>query len=387
MPRSDPRGDWPRHEVRVVRAQRAAPCTNLQILCGPYRNPLVDCWHCSVHRRSPALLPHADTGTDRDLAAGGLPIIMEHNAQGSRLFATLAVAAGVVVFWQPVAAVCVPAAPHARHPTARVCPDNGKLLVCFAIRQTDTVVPNLAANALPNGYGPTDLRDAYGLTSTGSAAMTVAIVDAFDDPNAESDLATYRSTFKLPACTTANGCFRKANQSGQANPLPRTDTGWAGEISLDLDMVSAICPSCDILLIEASNSSTTNLGTAVNTAVNLGAKFVSNSYGGPEDDSENRDDTSYFNHPGVVITASTGDDQFDVSYTASGKGVTAVGGTTLTRDTSTRGWSETVWNSIDSGCSGSVAKPALQTALTTGCAERAEADLAAIADPQTGVAV
>ncbi|MGB8995408.1 MAG: Ig-like domain repeat protein [Pseudonocardiaceae bacterium] len=303
------------------------------------------------------------------------------------VFAALAVAAGVVVFWQPVAAAGAPTAPHARHPTTRVCPDNGKLLACFAIRQTDTVTPNLAANALPNGYGPTDLRSAYNLTTIGNAAMTVAIVDAYDDPNAESDLATYRSTFTLPACTTANGCFHKLNQSGQTSPLPRTDTGWAGEISLDLDMVSAICPNCHILLVEANTASTTNLGTAVNTAVNQGAKFVSNSYGGPENGFENADDSSYFNHPGVVITASTGDGGSGVSYPASGKGVTAVGGTTLTRDITTRGWAEAVWNGTGSGCSGSVAKPAFQTGFATGCTRRAEADVAAVADPQTGVAV
>ncbi|PZS18128.1 MAG: hypothetical protein DLM60_12630 [Pseudonocardiales bacterium] len=303
--------------------------------------------------------------------------------KGLALLVAVVMAAGIVVLWQPATA----AAPARRHPTARVCPDNGKLLVCFAIRQTDTVVPNLAANALPNGFGPADLRSAYGLTTTGSAAMTVAIVDAFDDPQAESDLATYRSTFSLPACTTANGCFRKVNQSGQASHLPRTDTGWAGEISLDLDMVSAICPDCHVLLVEANNPSTTNLGTAVNTAANLGAKFVSNSYGGPENGFENNSDASYFNHPGVVITASTGDNGFGVSYPASGKGVTAVGGSSLTRDTSTRGWSETVWNGAGSGCSGSVAKPAFQVGLTTGCPNRAEADVAAVADPQTGVAV
>jgi subtilase family serine protease len=209
------------------------------------------------------------------------------------------------------------------------------------------VVPNLAANALPNGFGPADLRSAYGLTTTGSAAMTVAVVDAYDDPNAESDLATYRSTYSLPACTTDNDCFRKVNQSGQPSPLPATSTGWAGEISLDLDMVSAVCPDCHILLVEATSPTIGNLGAAVNTAINLGAKFVSNSYGGPETLS----DTSYYNHPGVVITASTGDSGFGISYPASGKGVTAVGGTSLTRDTSARGWTETVWNSAGSGCS------------------------------------
>lgn len=275
----------------------------------------------------------------------------------------------------------------ARHPTERVCPDNGKLRACFAIRQTDTVQPQVAANVAPPGFGPADLRSAYQLTTSGSAAMTVAIVDAFDDPNAESDLATYRSTFGLPPCTTANGCFRKVNQNGQASPLPVSDTGWAGEISLDVDMVSAICPNCHILLLEANRPTVNSLGTAVNTAVSMGAKFVSNSYGGPEDGTENSYDTAYYRHPGVVITASSGDGGFGVSYPASGAGVTAVGGTSLTRDTSARGWSETVWNGAGSGCSTSVARPAFQTGLATGCSRRAEADVAAVADPQTGVAV
>ena len=238
-----------------------------------------------------------------------------------------------------------------------MCPDNGKLVVCFAIRQTDTVVPNLAANALPNGYGPAELRSAYNLTTTGKPAVTVAIVDAFDNPDAESDLATYRSTYSLPACTTANGCFHKLNQSGQTSPLPRTDTGWSGEISLDLDMVSAICPDCHILLVEATSPSTIHLGTAVDTAVHQSVKFVSNSYGGPENGSENTYDSSYYNHPGIVITAGTGEGGSGFSYPASGKGVTAVGGTSLTRDTSTRGWVETVWNGTGSGCSGLVANP------------------------------
>jgi subtilase family serine protease len=274
-----------------------------------------------------------------------------------------------------------------RHPTERVCPDNGKLRACFAIRQTDTVQPQVTANVAPPGFGPADLRSAYQLTTNGSAAMTVAIVDAFDDPNAESDLAMYRSTFGLPPCTTANGCFRKINQNGQASPLPAPDTGWAGEISLDMDMVSAICPNCHILLVEANRPTVSSLGTAVNTAVNMGAKFVSNSYGGPEDGAENNYDAAYFHHPGVVITASTGDGGFGVSYPASGAGVTAVGGTSLTRDTSPRGWSEGAWSGAGSGCSTSVAKPAFQTGLATGCSRRAVADVAAVADPQTGVAV
>lgn len=309
-----------------------------------------------------------------------------------KALAALAVATGIIVLWQPVitaAADPVTAAQH--HPTTRVCPDNGKRVACFAIRRTDTVQPNISANVAPDGFGPADLRSAYNITTAGSSAMTVAVVDAFDDPNAESDLATYRSTFGLPVCTTANGCFRKVNQNGQASPLPATDTGWAGEISLDIDMVSAICPNCHILLVEAGQPIISDLGTGVNTAVNLGAKFISNSYGGPENGSENSYDTLYYNHPGVVITASSGDGGFGAFYPASGKGVTAVGGTSLIRDTSARGWSETVWNNSDgssgSGCSGSVSQPAFQAGLTTGCSRRAEADVAAVADPQTGVAV
>jgi subtilase family serine protease len=304
------------------------------------------------------------------------------------MFAALAVCTGLAAFWQPViTAAADPAAPAVRHPTTRVCPDGGGKVACFAIRRTDTVQPGPSASALPSGYGPADLRSAYNLTANGSAAMTIAIIDAYDDPTAESDLATYRSTFGLPACTTANGCFQKVNQNGNSSPLPRTDAGWAGEISLDIDMVSATCPNCHILLVEANSPTIGNLGTAVNTAVNMGAKFVSNSYGGPENGFENSYDSSYYNHPGVVITASSGDSGFGVSYPASGKGVTAVGGTSLTRDSSARGWSETVWDGAGSGCSGSIAKPAFQTGLVTGCARRAEADVAAVADPDTGVAV
>src|SRR5947208_3521319 len=116
---------------------------------------------------------------------------------------------------------------------------------------------------------------------TAGAGRTVAIVDAYDDPRAEADLAAYRSTYGLPACTTANGCFRKVDQNGGTR-LPAVDAGWAGEISLDLDMVSATCPNCRILLVEAASASFTDLGTGVNTAVALGAKYVSNSYGGAE---------------------------------------------------------------------------------------------------------
>src|SRR5205814_2115842 len=139
----------------------------------------------------------------------------------------------------------------------------------------------------------------YGLTSASSGAKTVAIVDAYDAPTAEADLATYRSQFNLPACTTANGCFRKVNQANGSTP-PIANAGWAQEISLDLDMVSATCPDCHILLVEADSASFADLGAAVNTAAALGASAISNSYGGSDQPA-----LDAYNHPGIAITAST----------------------------------------------------------------------------------
>lgn len=191
---------------------------------------------------------------------------------------------------------------------------------CHAIVNTSASSTGTAAGvgaavaATPSGYGPSDLRSAYNLPSTtAGSGFTVAIVDAYNDPNAESDLATYRSQYGMPACTTANGCFRKVNQTGGTS-YPSSDAGWSEEISLDLDMVSAICPNCHILLVEASSASMTDLGTAVNEAVALGANAISNSYGGSESSSDTSYDTSYFNHPGVAITVSSGDSGYGVVH-------------------------------------------------------------------------
>jgi subtilase family serine protease len=258
---------------------------------------------------------------------------------------------------------------------------------CDAVRRTD-IAPQLATPAAaPSGYGPSDLQSAYALPS-GSAGggATVAIVDAFDDPNVESDLGTYRQQFGLPACTTANGCFEKVNQDGQTSPLPKGDTSWGQEISLDVDMVSAICPNCHILLVEASSNSDTDLFTGVNMAAGAGVAAISNSYGGAESGGESSFDSQFFNHPGVAITASSGDNGFGAAYPATSQFVTAVGGTTLQRGGGGRGWTESAWSGAGSGCSGSVARPSWQN-VSTSCANRAEADVSAVSDPSTGVAV
>lgn len=274
--------------------------------------------------------------------------------------------------------------------TRALCPATPKkgMARCFAMQRTD-IKPksrSAAAATAPDGFAPADITSAYQFPSGKGAGQTVAIVDAYDDPTAEADLAAYRAQYNLPACTTANGCFKKVDQRGGTD-YPEADAGWAGEISLDLDMVSAVCPSCNILLVEADGAYIDQLGAAVDTAVSMGAKYVSNSYGGAEDPNVSSYDKDYYDHPGVAITASTGDYAFDAGpqYPATSPYVTAVGGTSLTRDDSTRGWHESAWSMAGSGCSAYETKPDFQH--DTGCDKRAEADISAVADPATGVAV
>jgi subtilase family serine protease len=245
----------------------------------------------------------------------------------------------------------------------------------------------LATAASPSGYGPASLQSAYALATAAASAggsQTVAIVDAFDDPTAESNMGTYRSTYGLPACTTANGCFKKVNQSGVQGSYPSNNQGWGLEISLDLDMVSAVCPKCHVLLVEATSNTNANLYAAEDTAARLGATEISNSYGASESSSD-PSSNAHFNHPGIAITVSSGDSGYGVEYPAASPFVTAVGGTTLNKSSSARGWSETAWSGSGSGCSAYEPKQSWQT--KAGCAKRTVADVAAVADPNTGVAV
>jgi hypothetical protein len=275
--------------------------------------------------------------------------------------------------------------------TRQLCarPEQPGEMACFAVAR-DNVPSGKGLQPLltPAGLGPAELQSAYNLPSEAAGGgATVAIVDAYDNPNAEADLATYRSQFGLPACTTANGCFRKTDQRGGTD-YPQPDAGWSGEIALDLDMVSAVCPECSILLVEADAPDLDSLGTAENTAVTLGAGYVSNSWGASENAVGEVSGEAYFKHPGVAITVSTGDYGYGYgpSFPATLPYVTAVGGTSLSRDSGTaRGWSETAWTGAGSGCSAYQAKPSFQT--DRGCAKRAEADVSAVADPSTGVTV
>ncbi len=274
---------------------------------------------------------------------------------------------------------------------------------CMSLLRTNTRhYKGIHPDTAPTGYGPAQLQSAYNLPSASAGnGQTVAVVDAYDDPNAEVDLQVYRAQYGLPVCDSANGCFQKLNQDGQASPLPPAagspsapgSAGWDGEESLDLDMISAICPNCHIILVEANSSANTDLDIAEDAAVATGARYVSNSWGSCEYSGESTDD-AYFNHPGVVITAAGGDYGYDnsgvgcsaPSFPAASPYVTSVGGTYLAQDSgSPRGWDETAWDGTTSGCSVYETKPAWQT--DSGCTHRTTDDVSAVADPNSGVAV
>ena len=297
----------------------------------------------------------------------------------------LMAAAGLQVFGINATAQSVDVAPGALGARTReVC--SGPVAEGFARCHSHVVVDErgeLVVNTTPGGLSPSSLRSAYKVTGSGSASTVIAVVDAYHYTNAESDLAKYRAQFGLPACTKANGCFKQVDQNGGA-AYPITNMGWNQEAALDLDMVSAMCPSCKIVLVEANSSSLADLATAVNTGATLGGvRAVSNSYGGSESNT-----TSYepsYNHLNVAVTVSSGDSGYGVQFPAASPHVIAVGGTSLTTASNSRGWAETAWSGAGSGCSAVYSKPSWQ--MDTGCAKRTVADVSAVADPNTGVAV
>jgi hypothetical protein len=271
---------------------------------------------------------------------------------------------------------------------------------CFALKRNG-VHPATAAvspDSIPAGvgYGPSQLQSAYNLTSASAsngAGRTIALVDAYDYPTAASDLAAYRSAAGLPA-----GNFTKVNQNGATSPLPSAPPAgddWTVEAALDMDMASAICPLCNIVLVEANDDSSNGLYVA-QAAAAAKASYISNSWGGSESSSDPSSDNTYFKHAtGTVTTVSAGDSDYGVSYPATSPNVVSVGGTALSTASNSRGWTESVWNTTTgsegtgSGCSAYEAEPSWQSALglPSGCSKRVDNDVAADADPATGVAV
>lgn len=269
----------------------------------------------------------------------------------------------------------------------KVCSDTPapSYATCYA-QKLVTSNGNTPSTSTPpaSGLTPAQLQDAYKLTGLKSGGRTVAIVDAYGYPNLERDLGVYRSHFGLSACTVADGCLKIMNQTGGTS-LPATDVGWAGEQALDVDAVSAACPDCKIVVVQAKTASFANLGAAVVTASKQpGVVAISNSYGGS--DASDATYSKYYKFSGIAVTASTGDNGYQgASYPASSSYVTAVGGTSLNRATgTTRGWTESVWDGAGSGCSTLNAALPAAAAFNTGCSGRAMADVAAAADPSNG---
>ncbi len=255
------------------------------------------------------------------------------------------------------------------------------------------------ASTTPPGYGPAHFRGAYQLTGNASTNQTIAIVDAYDHPSILSDLNTYSSAWGIPvmkSCpvstgTTSAPCFQKVDQRG-GTAYPQVNAGWALEISLDVEVAHAICQNCNILLVEADSNSYTNLMTAVDRAVTMGANYISNSYGSSEFSGETSYD-SHFNVAGKVFTFSSGDNGYGTGYPAASKYVVAVGGTTLNVNKNSNGTysygSESAWSGAGSGCSSFESKPSWQALVAdTVCGgQRMIADVSADADPNTGAGV
>ena len=300
--------------------------------------------------------------------------------------------------------------------------------VCMAIRvptapagSADAVGPDLEGGGELGGYDSKELREAYKTPETGGSTQTVAVVDAYNDPYAESDLQEYRKKYgdyfkgTETACTEANGCFKKIDQAGETakeaeehgKTFPETSSGWSGEISLDIDMVSAACPECHILLVEASNEELASLSAANEEAVTKKATETSNSWGVLEFSGETSDD-KYFDHPGIPTFAAAGDVQYNgcdhkhgagICYPAASPYVIAVGGTELRKEPeSSRKWTEAVWkeetelraSGTGGGCSKYEPKPPGQKELPANrsyCEHRIDNDVAADAAVESAVSV
>jgi MYXO-CTERM domain-containing protein len=270
-----------------------------------------------------------------------------------------------------------------------VCQDIGQRWHCRAKFVPARGGGRFRSYAGAGGVGAADLASAYKLNTSASPGKTIAIVDAYGYSAAESDLAQYRSQMGLPACSKANGCLKIVNQSGQTSPLPGpppAGNDWTVETALDLDMASAGCPNCKLLLIQADDDQGNGLFIAQNTAAQMGAAVVSDSWGGP-DDGSSASEEAYFNHPGVGYFVATGDNGYNQQpdYPSTSAYVTGVGGTSLQQSGSSRGWAEAAWSSGGSSCSATIPKPSYQT--NSACSFRAAADVAAVGDPNTGPAI
>ncbi|MGW7362246.1 S53 family peptidase [Streptomyces sp. NPDC054841] len=328
------------------------------------------------------------------------------------LLATILTVVGLAAIPSTTPTFAAPAGSQSSDQDVCTQPPEPDRTACLATIRTDLPsVSSVPPNAKPPGYSPRDIRSAYDLSGRHGDdhghgdgdgdghglghgdghgqghGRTVAITVAFHNPNLESDLAVYRRQFNLPPCTKANGCLRQINQRGGSTPPSGTNSGWALESALDVDAVSAACPGCRILVVEADNNLLSNLLTAVDQAVTQGAKVVSNSWALTvgEVPFETSFDHHFSDHPGVAFTFAAGNGGYGTTYPAASPYVTSVGGTSLNRARNLRGWTESAWSRTGSGCSLYEPKPSFQHDPL--CANRTMNDVSAVADPATGLAV
>ncbi|MBV9040446.1 MAG: hypothetical protein JOZ68_05555, partial [Acidimicrobiia bacterium] len=238
------------------------------------------------------------------------------------------------------------------------------------------------------GFGPAELQSAYAVDSSSSSSDTIAVVEAGGAPSAESDLSVYRSHFGLPECSTASKCLQIVDESGGSSQPPPDDV-WALETAADLDMASAICPGCHLLLVRANTETLRDLAIANNTAASLGAAVINDSWAWDDGSDPGTSDQTAYTHSHAVTVAASGDYGYATDsghpegiaeFPADSPNVVAVGATSLVRDSSARGWTETAFSKSGSGCSTEYAKPSWQVAVACSSG-RATADIAAVADP------
>jgi subtilase family serine protease len=273
---------------------------------------------------------------------------------------------------------------------------------CLAVRRkvlVGGIEQHLVSANAAGGFGANDLRTAYGITAQGTKNKVIAIVDAYHSATAFDDVTEYRTTFGLPTMLNCSAvkppkgskspCFYQLNQSGLADTSPTTtNAGWAQEIALDIEMASAICPKCSVLLVEANTATNKDLSAAVATAGDFaGVVAISNSYGGPDNTEPTDSPYAAAAANGIAVVASSGDSGYAVNAPASYASVIGVGGTNLKVDTKGSWASETVWSMAGSGCSKLNPTPAWQDASVTKCPGKSTVDVSAVADPATGVKV
>ena len=268
---------------------------------------------------------------------------------------------------------------HAVH----VCTTHPKAgqMACQALAMADADGTIIRSDSpLPTAFTPADIQAAYKLTGLKSNGRTVAVIDAYGYSTLQADLKVFRSTYGLAPCTIKNGCLTIEDERGGQN-LPPDNAGWDLEQALDVDMVSSACPDCKILVVQGKAPNLKSLGHAVNTAAKTnGVVAISNSYGGG-----NGHNRSYYDHPGIAVTASTGDSGFQGGlYPSSDTNVIAVGGTSVFKDSSHRGFHESAWAGAGSGCSRVNPQPKWQQQVNTTCTTDAAADVSGAADPNNG---